>query len=83
MMLTKKVMPQYAGEYDEELLIKQYETIRKSRACNMFNYPCVQETAFDFGMEELGTFIEEEGRKGYRILLQNFSALCTKYEIQR
>jgi len=60
-------------------IMNQYEIIRRTGACNMYDYGCVVGVADQFEMYELGSL----ERKEYVYILQNFSRLMKKYNIKQ
>ena len=56
-------------------VVEQYEAIRQSAFCNMFDIKCVQKTASKVEMYELASLSLEE----YKYLLNNFSKLMKKF----
>lgn len=62
-----------------EKVMKQYEAIRKLGACNMFDFNCVQRYADKLEMYDLASI----DRNDYGYILQNFSKLMTKFNIQQ
>ena len=64
--ITKKVM-------------LQYETVRKSSICNMFDYPDVIKTAEALDLPELANLEEEN----YINILKNFAKFMMLYNIKQ
>ena len=60
-------------------IMEQYEAIRQSGACNMFDYFCVVDIADRTDMDELASLTREE----YKQLLMNFNALMKKHDIKQ
>ena len=60
-------------------LMEQYETVRESGACNMFNYSCVINVADQMELYELASLTMEE----YGQILMDFSSLMKKHDIQQ
>lgn len=67
------------GKAITEDVMNQYEIIRKMGACNMFDYYCVTNTANDLEMYEMASLEIDE----YTYILQNFSKLMKKYNIEQ
>jgi len=59
--------------------MEQYEAVRKSGVCNMFDFCCVVGTASTMGFDALA----ELDRKDYVKLLSNFSSLMSHYGIKQ
>jgi len=62
-------------------VIQDYETIRSSGVCNMFDRHCVANAANRMGFKELEHVAED--RAAYSYLLQNFGRLMAQYEIRQ
>lgn len=60
-------------------MMKQYEAIRKSGVCNMYDYYAVQQEASATNFYALASLSREE----YKILLINFNYLMKKYKIKQ
>ena len=65
-MITKEVM-------------QQYEEVRQSGLCNMFDITCVKQYCEIAGSDELLAVVRS--RKEYSKLLQNFSSLMAEHGI--
>ncbi len=63
-------------------IIQQYENIRKSGVCNMFNYTAVKYAAKQFGWTALYNFIKD-GMNSYQTILLHFSKLMKKFDIKQ
>ena len=59
--------------------MEQYEAVRRSGLCNMFDRYCVTGAACAMGFDDLADL----DRKGYTALLQNFGALMEYYGIEQ
>lgn len=68
---------------DQEVFTKevmqQYETVRKSGVCNMFDMTCVAEACDMLEFQDLLEVVEDRGK--YTMLLMNFGKLMEHYEI--
>lgn len=64
--ITKKVM-------------EQYEQIRKSGACNMYDYPCVVDVANWLDLYELSIL----NKKEYIYMISHYSNLMKKFKLER
>lgn len=62
-----------------EAVMNQYEIIRRTGPCNVFDYYCVINTANDLELYELGSLEKDE----YTYILNNFSMLMKKYGIEQ
>lgn len=58
--------------------MQQYEIVRKSGVCNMFDMTCVATACNILEFQELQEVIED--RKSYSTLLRNFSDLMQHYK---
>ena len=70
-------------EEQEEELIRQYEIVRSSGDCNMFDSNCVMASASRHDCYELVTYMDDHGRKGYVKLLSNYAELMKKHDVKR
>lgn len=61
-------------------IVLQFEHIRQSGKCNMFDVNCVQRTAFDLEFHQLVNAIED---KQYMYILQQYGNLVEYYKIDR
>ncbi len=59
--------------------MEQYEKVRQSGACNMFDYYCVQGIANKLEMYALGALNKED----YKTLLMNFGKLMKKHDVKQ
>lgn len=64
--ITKKVM-------------EQYETVRISQICNMFDYFSVMNAAYQLGLQDLSCLSQKE----YVLILQNFAKYMALYNIEQ
>lgn len=62
----------------QEKIMQQYEDIRASGACNMFNYTDVKYVANELHFTELFLFMRDS-TKAYMSILKNFSTLMKKF----
>lgn len=60
-------------------IMQQYEKIRSSGVCNMFDYNCVTHVAAGLGYEELAELKFTE----YKDLLMNFNKYMKKFKIKQ
>jgi hypothetical protein len=60
-------------------IMQQYEIVRSSGACNMFNYGSVMDTAMKLGLIELASV----DRDGYKDILMNFDKYMKKFDIKQ
>jgi hypothetical protein len=69
---------------DEERneIIQQYEDIRSSGLCNMFNYTDVKYVAERSDMYEIYEFIKDS-IPAYASILKNFSILMKEFDIKQ
>ena len=68
--------PNYEAGFSREA-ITQYETVRLSGACNMFDRACVARYAFDNGLHLLVVIASR--KHDYPLLLANYCALMHHY----
>jgi len=59
-------------EWDLNVLLNEYEEVRRGGMVNMFDYHGVADIASNNYLLELADFIEREGSKGYAWLLKNY-----------
>ena len=60
-------------------IMQQYETIRNSGACNMFDYNCVINMAETLDCIELSEVTKEQ----YMDILQNFGKYMKEFDIKQ
>ena len=60
-------------------IMQQYETIRQSGACNMFNYNCVIDIANRFGFDALAEVTWDQ----YKDILMNFNKYMKEFDIKQ
>lgn len=60
-------------------IMEQYEEVRCSGACNMYDYYCVTRTARSMKLFSLASLSMEE----YEILISNFNLLMKKHDIKQ
>jgi len=58
--------------------MQQYEIVRKSGVCNMFDMTCIAEVCSALEFQDLLEITED--RKSYSTLLRNFSDLMQHYK---
>ena len=58
--------------------MQQYEIVRKSGVCNMFDMTCIAEVCNSLDYQDLLEVAED--RKSYSTLLRNFSDLMQHYK---
>ena len=75
-MLDKEVL-----DIITEEVMQQYEVVRKSGICNMFDMTCVAEVCSALEFQDLLEITED--RKRYFTLLMNFSDLMKHYRITK
>jgi len=63
-------------------IIQQYEDIRQSGLCNMFNYTDVRYVAQRISADALFSFIKDS-MDSYTTILRNFSELMKKFDIKQ
>ena len=73
-MLDQKVLDLISKE-----AMQQYEIVRKSGICNMFDMTCIAEVCSTLEFQDLLEITED--RKSYSTLLMNFSDLMEHYGI--
>jgi hypothetical protein len=72
------------GEMEKRMtkaVVQDYETIRRSGICNMFDITYVAQAATMMGFKELAKVAKD--RAAYSYLLQNFGWLIAQYEIKQ
>lgn len=62
-----------------EEIMEQYETVRQSSACNMFDYYCVIQIANKLDMDDLANVSRDE----YKDILKNFNKYMKKFKIDQ
>ena len=60
-------------------IMEQYEKIRSSGVCNMYDYYCVIRTAIEFDCLKLAALTEEE----YTDILTNFGKYMKQFDIKQ
>lgn len=60
-------------------VIEQYETVRISGLCNMFDYICVTDTADQLGLQDLSWLSKKE----YTLILKNFAKYVALYNVKQ
>ena len=60
-------------------IMEQYEAVRQSGACNMFNYYCVTNVAKTLGFDALAEVSFDE----YKDILMNFEKYMKQFDIKQ
>lgn len=75
-------MEKFSGKaYITKEVMEEYEEVRQSGICNMFNISCVEMVSRKADMEELGKIASN--REKYSELLMNFGKYMKKYDIKQ